>query len=73
MPSAEFARIMRDLSVIGDTCTIECTKEGVKFSVSGDLGVGKIMVKQNTSVEKDEVSQLLLLTVNQVHPQINPF
>lgn len=64
---------MRDLSVIGDTCTIECTKEGVKFSVSGDLGVGKIMVKQNTSVEKDEVSQLLLLTVNQVHPQINPF
>lgn len=55
MPSAEFARIVKDLAVIGETCTIECTKEGVKFSVSGDLGTGNIMVRNNSSVEKEEV------------------
>jgi proliferating cell nuclear antigen len=44
MPSAEFARIIRDLSAIGDTCTISCTKEGVAFKVEGDLGSGSIMV-----------------------------
>lgn len=56
MPSAEFARIMKDLAVIGDTCTIACDKDGVNFSVSGDLGTGNIMVRNNTSVDKEEVS-----------------
>lgn len=56
MPSAEFARIMKDLAVIGDTCTIACDKDGVNFSVSGDLGKGNIMVRNNTSVDKEEVS-----------------
>lgn len=55
MPSAEFARIMRDLQVIGDTCTIACDKDGVNFSVSGDMGKGNIMVRNNTSVDKEEV------------------
>ncbi|CAN0520067.1 unnamed protein product, partial [Ectocarpus sp. 12 AP-2014] len=54
MPSAEFARIMRDLQVIGDTCTIACDKDGVNFSVSGDMGKGNIMVRNNTSVDKEE-------------------
>ena len=40
MPSAEFQRICRDLSQIGDSVVICCTKEGVKFSASGDLGTG---------------------------------
>ena len=31
MPSAEFARIVRDLSSIGDTVVISVTKDGVKF------------------------------------------
>jgi proliferating cell nuclear antigen len=54
MPSGEFQRIVRDLSVLGDTCTIGVTKEGVKFTVSGDLGTGNISRKQNTSAEKKE-------------------
>ena len=33
MPSAEFQRIVRDLSVLGDTCIIKCSKEGVSFKV----------------------------------------
>ena len=42
MPSAEFQRICRDLSQIGESVVICCTKEGVKFSASGDLGTGII-------------------------------
>nr|KAG5710378.1 hypothetical protein BaRGS_022196 [Batillaria attramentaria] len=38
LPSSEFQRICRDLSQIGDSVVISCTKEGVKFSASGDLG-----------------------------------
>ena len=81
MPSGEFQRIIRDLAVIGDTCTIgvrsvstllymrdqfarhfshscaaeQVTKEGVKFSVSGDLGTGNVMLSSTAgSAEKDE-------------------
>lgn len=53
-PAAEFQRIIRDISVLGDTCTISVNKEGIKFSASGDLGTGNILLKQNTSVDKDE-------------------
>jgi len=40
MPASEFQRICRDLSQIGESVVICCTKEGVKFSASGDLGTG---------------------------------
>merc|ERR1711934_601108 len=48
MSSGEFQRI------VGDTCSIGCTKEGVKFSVSGDLGQGNITLRQTNSVDKEE-------------------
>lgn len=51
MPSGEFQRIVRDLGVIGDTCTIACTKEGVTFSVSGDTGSGSVTRRQNTNAD----------------------
>lgn len=54
LPSSEFQRIMRDLTVLGDTCTIACSKEGVRFSASGDLGTGNILLKHNASVDKEE-------------------
>eukprot|EP00968_Pinguiococcus_pyrenoidosus_P008845 scaffold655_cov225-Pinguiococcus_pyrenoidosus.AAC.18 len=54
MPSAEFQRIIRDLSVIGDTCTIGCSKEGVRFGVTGDLGKGEITLRENSAVDSDE-------------------
>lgn len=52
--SKEFQRIVRDMSVLGDTCQISCTKEGIKFVVNGDLGNGNIMLRQNASVDKEE-------------------
>jgi len=40
MPSSEFARICRDLSQFGESIIIACTKDGIKFSTSGDIGKG---------------------------------
>jgi len=60
MPSAEFQRIIRDLQVLGDTCVISCTKEGVRFSVTGDLGTGNVLVRANAGVDKDEKDQVVI-------------
>jgi proliferating cell nuclear antigen len=54
MPSMEFQRIVRDLQVLGDTCIISCSKEGVKFSVSGDMGTGNVLIKANPEAEKED-------------------
>ncbi len=59
MPSSEFQRICRDLSSIGDTVTISATKEGVKFSVSGDIGSGSITVRQNASADSKDESTII--------------
>jgi len=55
MPSAEFQRIIRDMQVLGDTCTIQCSKDGIRFSVSGDLGTGSVLLRPNAgSTDKEE-------------------
>ncbi|GLT37660.1 hypothetical protein SLA2020_119640 [Shorea laevis] len=59
MPSAEFARICRDLASIGDTVIISVTKEGVKFSTRGDIGTANIVLRQNTTVDKPEDSTII--------------
>jgi len=59
MPSSEFQRIIRDLQVLGDTCVISCTKEGVRFSVSGDLGTGNVLIRANSAPEKEEDKVLI--------------
>lgn len=45
MPGAEYARICKDLSSIGETVVISASKEGVKFSTSGDVGTANITVR----------------------------
>jgi len=54
MPSAEFMRVIRDLSQFGESLVISCTKEGVKFSAAGDIGVGNIKIAQTANVDKEE-------------------
>ncbi|KAK8812312.1 hypothetical protein WA158_007546 [Blastocystis sp. Blastoise] len=54
MPSSEFQRICRDMSVLGESCIISCTKEGVKFSVSGDIGNGNVILKPTSTVDNKE-------------------
>lgn len=36
------------------TGTIAVTKEGIRFSATGDLGTGNIMLKHNTVVDKED-------------------
>ena len=62
MPSAEFARIVRDLSSIGDTVVISVTKDGVKFSTSGDMGSANVTLKQNASADKPEEATTIDVT-----------
>ena len=45
MPASEFQRICRDLSQIGESVVVCCTKEGVQFSASGDLGNGVLNIE----------------------------
>lgn len=59
MPSAEFQRIIRDLQVLGETCTISCTKEGIRFSVSGEMGTGNVLTRANPTPEKDHERVLI--------------
>lgn len=63
MPAGEFQRICRDLQTMGDTCTIAVGKEGVKFSVAGDLGAGNITLKNNTAAEKE--SDRVIITMEE--------
>lgn len=54
MPSTEFQRIIRDMMTLGDTCVISCSKEGIRFSVTGDLGTGNVLIRANATAEKEE-------------------
>ncbi|XP_055902786.1 proliferating cell nuclear antigen [Eupeodes corollae] len=54
MPAMEFARICRDLAQFGESVVICCTKEGVKFSASGDVGSANVKLAQTSNVDKEE-------------------
>lgn len=54
MSSAEFARICKDLSSIGDTVEISVTKDGIKFATAGDIGAANIICRQDASVDRSE-------------------
>ncbi|XP_065174573.1 proliferating cell nuclear antigen-like [Sycon ciliatum] len=54
MPSHEFQRICRDLGQFGESVTIACTKDGIRFGASGDNLSGNITLRQNASVDKEE-------------------
>ncbi len=54
MPSHEFQRVCRDLSQFGESLVITCTKDGVQFSSSGDIGSAKITLRQNSSIEGEK-------------------
>lgn len=55
MSSAEFARICRDLAVLGESVKIECSKEGVTFSADGEVGKGSVLLRQNAGQDRSRV------------------
>ena len=59
-PAGEFQRICRDLAILGDTVTIAVSKDGVKFSVAGEMGSGNMTLRQNSSVDTKEEEQVTI-------------
>ncbi|KAG8832677.1 proliferating cell nuclear antigen [Serendipita sp. 399] len=45
LPSAEFARLCRDLSALGESVKIEVSKEGIRFTSEGDSANGSVLLK----------------------------
>ncbi|KAL8707299.1 MAG: hypothetical protein Q9220_007642 [cf. Caloplaca sp. 1 TL-2023] len=54
MPSPEFQRICRDLMALSESVAIEASKDGVKFSCTGDIGNGAVTLRSHTNVENPE-------------------
>ncbi|KAJ2999662.1 proliferating cell nuclear antigen [Globomyces sp. JEL0801] len=54
MSSAEFKRICTDMKEISDNLTLSIDKEGIKFSVDGDIGTGSVTLKAGSGGSIDE-------------------
>mmetsp|Transcript_6218 Transcript_6218/g.10716 ORF Transcript_6218/g.10716 Transcript_6218/m.10716 type:complete len:266 (-) Transcript_6218:701-1498(-) len=66
MPSSEFQRVVRDLSAFGDSAVISVNKEGIKFTVTGDVGTGNIIIRQGGgSAEKKEEDQQVVIDLQE--------
>ncbi|KAL2064869.1 hypothetical protein VTL71DRAFT_4009, partial [Oculimacula yallundae] len=62
MPSSEFSRICRDLMALSESVSIEASKDGVKFSCSGDIGNGAVTLRSHSNVEKPDLNVEIELT-----------
>merc|ERR1719398_648020 len=62
MPSAEFQKICRDLKEFGETMQVKASKEGITFSVQGDIGAGNVMLKPR---EAEKPEERVTLTVHE--------
>ncbi|KJA22355.1 hypothetical protein HYPSUDRAFT_164534 [Hypholoma sublateritium FD-334 SS-4] len=47
LPASEFARIVRDLSQLGESVRIEVSKEGVRFAADGEAANGSVLLRQS--------------------------
>eukprot|EP00758_Cryptobia_borreli_P011648 Tbor_TRINITY_DN5680_c0_g1::TRINITY_DN5680_c0_g1_i2::g.9024::m.9024/K04802/PCNA; proliferating cell nuclear antigen len=57
LAATEFAKIVRDMSVFGDTVTVHLDRNGVKFSSSGDIGEGFAFVRAGASTMSGRVKK----------------
>ncbi|KAJ7265962.1 proliferating cell nuclear antigen, N-terminal domain-containing protein [Mycena haematopus] len=57
MPSAEFARIVRDLGALGESVRIEVSKEGVRFASEGESANGSILLKTDKEIGREETGE----------------
>merc|ERR1712141_354771 len=62
LPSGEFQKICRDLKEFGETMQVKASKEGITFSVQGDVGAGNVMLKPR---EADKPEEKVTLTVHE--------
>merc|ERR1712066_712203 len=62
LPSAEFQKICRDLKEFGETMQMKAIKEGITFSVQGDVGAGNVLLKPR---EAEKPEEKVTLTVHE--------
>merc|ERR1712078_659841 len=62
MPSAEFLKVCRDLKEFGETMQVQASKDGIRFSVQGDVGTGNVVLKPR---EAEKPEEKVTLTVNE--------
>ena len=56
MPSSEFGRICKEFLGLAESIRIETNKEGIKFSITGEIGAGSAMLShQDTGNENDSI------------------
>merc|ERR1712238_583603 len=58
LPSGEFQKICKDLKEFGETMQISASKEGIKFSVAGDVGSGNVMLKPRDADKAEDKATL---------------
>jgi len=54
MPAVEFQKTCANLTTWGDAVAVSASKEGVSFSVSGELGKGNVNIKQGAAADAEE-------------------
>mmetsp|Transcript_101646 Transcript_101646/g.206525 ORF Transcript_101646/g.206525 Transcript_101646/m.206525 type:complete len:260 (+) Transcript_101646:60-839(+) len=62
LPSSEFQKICRDLKEFGETMQVKASKDGITFSVAGDIGAGNVMLKPR---EAEKPEEKVTLTVHE--------
>merc|ERR1712014_466814 len=60
LPSGEFQKICRDLKEFGETMQMSASKEGIKFSVAGDVGSGNVLLKPREAEKPDDKVALIV-------------
>merc|ERR1712007_208926 len=58
LPSAEFQKICRDLKEFGETMQLKASKDGIRFSVQGDVGTGNVVLKLRESEKPEDAVSL---------------
>ena len=54
MNANEFAKIIRDIAQFSESVAISCSKQGIKFSGTGDLGTANIKLAQHFDHENED-------------------
>lgn len=57
MLASEFTRIVRDLSLLGESVRIEVSKEGVRFASEGEAANGNVLLRQTEGTGIGKVTQ----------------
>lgn len=54
LPSKLFSETIKNLITMGETCSINVSKNGIRFGVGGDMGTGNITLKPSEGAEKED-------------------